>query len=144
MTTLPGQTLLDDLHPSRFLKVADLLERWKVQSITVTVSRMTLEETTPNVADIDPTTRKPRIVSQPVLYFQTKSGQEFPRGYLLSAGIDVQSLKSATGAQTVKELTGKRITITVGEHKHKAVLRIDPKPAPTVNDADGKTPPYIS
>jgi len=127
-TPIPPTTLLDDLHPARFLKPADLLDRWHVQSLTVTISRMTHEETIPNPRDVDPDTRKPRVVTQPVLYFQTKSGAEFPRGYLLSAGVDVASLKSATGAHTVGDLTGKRITITVGEHKHQAVLRISPQP----------------
>lgn len=128
MTTIPADTLLDDLHPKRFLQVADLLERWKVQSVTVTIARMTTETTIPNPRDIDETTRKPREVPQPVLYFAQKDGKEFPRGYLLSARVDVESLKSATGAQTVGALVGKRIKITVGEHKRAAVLRIDPKP----------------
>lgn len=126
---IASTTMLDDLHPARFLKPADLLERWKVQTVTVTVSRLTNEDTIPNPSDVDPSTRKPRVVVQPVLYFETKAGGEFPRGYLLSAGVDVQSLKLATGAKTAGELVGKRISITVGEHKHKAVLRIDPKPA---------------
>jgi|SRR3990172_583754 len=130
MTAQPikPDTLLDDLHPARFLKVADLLERWKVQSLTVEISRMTNEETVPNPRDIDPTTRKPAVKIQPVLYFKTKTGAEFPRGYLLSAAVDVESLKAATGAATVGELTGKKIKIQVGEHKGKAVLRVDPKP----------------
>lgn len=126
-------TLLDDLHPSRFLKVADLLERWKVQQVAVTISRMTHEETIPNPKDLDPTTAdaknpkgKPRVVMQPVLYFQTKTGTEFPRGYLLSAQVDVESLKAATKAKTVGELIGKKIIIHVGEHKRQAVLRIAP------------------
>lgn len=129
MTTQPiaPTTLLDDLHPARFLKVTDLLERWRVQSVTVTISRLAREETIPNVKDIDDNTHKPRVVIQPVLYFVTKNGDEFPRGYLLSAGVDVQSLKSTTGALTIADVIGKRITIMVGEHKHKAVLRIDPK-----------------
>jgi hypothetical protein len=126
MSTIQPTTLLDDLHPSRFLKVADLLERWKVQSLTVTISRMTTEETIPQPNDIDPATRKPRVIMQPVLYFKTKTGDEFPRGYLLSAQVDVVSLKAATGAATVGDLIDKRITITVGEHKRKAVLRISP------------------
>ena len=121
-------TLLDDLHPKRFLQVSDLLERWKVQSITAAISRMTTEETIPVPSDIDPETRKPRIVMQPVFYFLTKAGVEWPAGYLLSSKIDVQSLKAATQAQTVGDLIGKRITITVGEHKRKAVLRISPEP----------------
>jgi hypothetical protein len=129
MTTIAPDTLLDDLHPARFLKVADLLERWKVQSVQVTISRITQEDTIPNPSTIDPATRKPAVQVQPVLYFLTKAGPEFPRGYLLSAGVDVQSLKTATSAGTVGELGGKRIRITVGEHKRKAVLRIDPKPA---------------
>jgi hypothetical protein len=133
MTTIQPNTLLDDLHPSRFLKVTDLTERWKVAQITVAISRMTTEETIPNPADVDPATRKPRVVMQPVLYFKQKAklpaiseAPEFPRGYLLAAQVDVQSLKSATGAATVGDLIGKRITITVGEHKRKAVLRISP------------------
>jgi len=128
MTTIPENTLLDDLHPARFLKVADLLERWKVQSVTVEISRMTYEETIPNPRDIDDNTRKPRIVVQPVLYFKTKTGEEFSRGYLLSAAVDVESLKASTGARTVGGLGGRKIKIQVGEHKGKAVLRIDPAP----------------
>lgn len=130
MTTIPQTTLLDDLHPARFLKPTDLTERWKVAQITVTISRLANEETIPNPSDVDPQTRKPRVVVQPVLYFSTKSGAEFPRGYLLSASVDVQSLKAATGAATVGELIGQRITIILGEHKRKTVLRISPnKPA---------------
>jgi hypothetical protein len=132
-TPIKPTTLLDDLHPARFLKVADLLERWKVQSLTVTISRMQYEETTPNPRDIDPATREPRKVTQPVLYFRTKTGEEFPRGYLLSAKVDVESLKTATGAKTAGELIGKKIIINVGEHRSKAVLRISPtRPAQDV------------
>jgi len=126
MTTLDNKTLLDDLHPSRFLQVSDLLERWKVQSITMSIARMTSEETIPVASDIDPATKKPRVVMQPVVYFTTKSGAEWKAGYLLAAKIDVQSLKAATSATTVGELIGKRITIIVGEHKRQAVLRISP------------------
>jgi hypothetical protein len=125
---IPANTRLDDLHPSRFLKVADLLERWKVQNVTVTISRLTMEETVPNPKDIDETTRKPRIVMQPVLYFTTKTGGEYPRGYLLSAKADVTALMSATNAETAGETIGKRITIITGEHKRQVVLRISPMP----------------
>jgi hypothetical protein len=128
MSTIAPTTLLDDLHPARFLKVSDLLERWKVQSIIVTISRMTSEETIPNPRDIDPDTHKPRVIVQPVLYFVTKTGGEFPRGYLLSAGADVQALKTAANAHTIADLTGKKITIKVDAWKGKAVLRIDPTP----------------
>lgn len=136
--SIPPATLLDDLHPKRFLQVSDLLDRWHVQSLAVTISRMTHEETIPNPRDVDPATHKPAVKIQPVLYFQTKSGAEFPRGYLLSAGVDVESLKAATGARTVGDLTGKRITITVGEHKHNAVLRINPQPAQPAQPAADK------
>jgi hypothetical protein len=128
-------TRIDDLHPSRFLKVTDLTERWKVAQLTVTIARIMSEETIPNPTDLDPTTAdrknpngKPRIIMQPVLYFNTKSGAPFPRGYLVSAQVDLQSLKSATKAETVGEMIGKKITIIVGEHRKKAVLRISPMP----------------
>jgi len=139
MTTqpLPATTLLDDLHPARFLKPADLLERWRVQNLIVTIARITQEDTIPNPRDVDPATRKPRVVIQPVLYFATKTGPEFPRGYLLSSHVDVESIKSATGATTVGDIIGKRIRITIGEHKHQAVLRINPQPVPA---ADGPEP----
>ena len=126
--TIPNTERLDDLHPARFLKVVDLLERWNVKEVTVTIARMTREETIPVPSDIDPETKKPRVVFQPVLYFSTKDGKEFPRGYLVSAAVDVASLKTATNAQTVGEVTGKKIRIKVGEHKRQAVLRIDPNP----------------
>jgi hypothetical protein len=142
---IPPATLLDDLHPKRFLQVSDLLDRWHVQSLVVLISRMIYEETIPNPRDLDPATAdqrnpkgKPRVVVQPVLYFQAKTGAEFPRGYLLSAGVDVESLKAATGARTVGDLVGKRITITVGEYKHQAVLRISPQPAQPAQPAAEK------
>ena len=139
MSDIAPNTLLDDLHPARYLKPTDLLERWQVQSITVTISRLCNEDTIPNPSDIDPATRKPRVVVQPVLYLLMRDGQEFARGYLLSARADVQSLKSATGVRTAGELIGKRITVTLGEHKRKSVLRISATP-PTPHPADDKTP----
>jgi len=126
--TYDPNTRLDDLHPSRFLKVSDLLERWKVQSVAVTIAHIDKEPTTPNPKDIDEQTKKPRVVWQPVLYFQTKTGAPFPRGYLVSAQVDVQSLKSATKAETIAEVVGKKIVILVGEHRGKAVLRISAMP----------------
>lgn len=126
--TIAPTTRLDDLHPARFLKVTDLVERWKVSELVVTISRMTNEDTIPNPKDIDPATSKPRVIEQPVLYFKTKDGAEFRRGYLLSAGADVQSLKSATNAQTVAEVIGKKIRIKLGQHRQQTVLRIDAQP----------------
>jgi hypothetical protein len=126
MTDIPGNVLLDDLRPARFLKVTDLTERWKLAELTVTISRLAYEETIPVPSDIDPETRKPRVTLVPVLYFLTKHGTEFPRGLLLSAKENTRNLKAATSAHTVGELIGKRITIVIGEHKRKAVLRISP------------------
>lgn len=131
---IPPETPLDDLHPSRFLKVSDLLDRWKVRQVTVTINKVQMEDTIPNPQDLDITTAddrnprgKPRVVSQPVLYFATRDGATFPRGYLLSAKVDIESIKTATDARTVGDLAGKRITIIVGEHRRKAVLRISTK-----------------
>ena len=45
--TLPADTLLMDLQPTRFLKVQDLTERWKVREITVTIDSITKEEVEP-------------------------------------------------------------------------------------------------
>ena len=128
-------TPLDDLHPARFLKVSDLLERWKVQSITVEIARLTWESTVPNPRDIDPATvsaecpkGKPREVIQPVFYFKTKTGETFPRGYLIGSKADTEALKASTKAAKVGEMIGKRVKIIVGEHRKQAVLRIDPAP----------------
>lgn len=125
---VPDDELLDDLRPARFLQVSDFTDRWKVAQLTVTISRIAREETVPVPSDIDPATRKPCIVIEPVLYFLDKHGKEFPRGLLLSARVNIQSLKSATGAKTHGEAKGKRIIVELGEHKHNAVLRINPTP----------------
>lgn len=134
-TQIKNDELLDDLHPARFLQPSDLLDRWKVQNIDVTIAEFAREDTIPNPKDLDPTTAdeknpkgKPRVVVQPVLYFKTKTGEVFPRGYLMSAKIDVESLKSATGAKTTGETIGKKIKIQIGQFRGSAVLRIDPKP----------------
>src|SRR5512138_2557986 len=116
-------TLLFDLHPSRFLRPEDLTERWNVESVTVTICRLAWEETIPNPRDLDPETKEPRVVEQPVLFFKTKSGKEFPRGLLIAAKENLDALKSATGATTAGDVLGKRITIKLGVHKKKPVLR---------------------
>jgi hypothetical protein len=121
-------TLIDDLHPFRFLKVIDFKERWNIVELIVTVANVQQEETIPKPADIDPVTNKPRIVWQPVLYFNTKGGEVFPRGYLLASRVDVDSLKKSTGVRTMGELVGKKILIKLGEHKKNIVLRISPEP----------------
>jgi len=87
----------------------------------VTISRLQEEEVTPHISQ--PAEWKP------VIYFlSAKTGREHPQGYLLSAKVDRDSLKSATGASTTGELIGKRITIALAEHKGQAVLRISPWP----------------
>jgi hypothetical protein len=134
---IPDDTLLIDLKPSRFLTVEDFTERWKVESVIVTTSRMAREETTPVKTDIDPATRKPRVVLCSVLYFLDKTGKEYPRGMLLGAKVNIQALKKSTGGTTKGEAMGKRITIQVETEMVKGhntkVLRISPK-APNVVD----------
>ncbi len=132
---IPPGTLIDDLKPSRFLKVEDLTERWNIRSLTITISRATWEDTVPNPKDLDPTTAdakhpkgKPRIVTEPAFYFKGKTGNEWPSAYLLSAKVDVKSIKAATNAKTIDELTGKRVTIIVSEFRNDPVLRISPEP----------------
>lgn len=124
---VPADTLIDDLNPSRFLRPTDLTERWKVQSLTVTISRVTEEDTWPRMNDIDPATKKPKVKRAYVLYFNSRGGGEFPRGMLISANENVTALKAATGAKTVGEMIGKRITIIVGEFRKQPVLRISPE-----------------
>jgi hypothetical protein len=133
MTDIPANVLLDDLHPARFLQVTDLTERWKLAEITVTISRLAYEDTIPNPKDLDPETAdaknprgKPRVVIEPVLYFLTKHNTEWPHGMLLAARENTRNLKAATGAHCVGDLIGKRVTIVIGQHKGKAVLRISP------------------
>ena len=141
---IPPDTLIFDLSPSRFLRPEDLTERWKLTSVAITISRVSWEETTPSTKDIDPQTRLPKVVMSPVMHFKTKSGNEFPRGMLISAKENLNALKESTGVKTVGELVGKRVTIFVSEHKKRPVLRIDPKPvtqdAPPAraSHADGK------
>jgi hypothetical protein len=125
---IPSDALIYDLHPSRFLKPYDLIERWKVTNITVTISRLAYVETIPVMSDIDPETKKPRVATQPVMYFKTKTGKEFERGMLVGAAENVSALKAATGASTIGDLIGKRVTILIGEHRKKPVLRISPEP----------------
>ena len=113
---------LDDLFPARFMKPT-LLLRWNLTQLTATIVRIQEEEVKPKPTD--PPEWKP------VLYFQKKNGKNgeiFPQGYLLSAKIDKDSLKTATGAQTLGELTGKRIVIKLDQYRGRSVLRIDPQP----------------
>jgi len=133
--TYDPEAPIDDLRPSRFLKVADLRDRWHVCSMPVTIARVEKEPTIPNPKDLDPATAdaknpqgKPRIVYQPVLYLKMKDGQTWPQGYLVSADVDVQSLKTATKAQKISELPGKTIMIIIGEWRKDEVLRISPLP----------------
>lgn len=128
---VPDDTLIDDLNPSRFLRAEDLTERWNVKSLTVTISRLAHEDTWPSMQDLDPQTRKPKVKVATVLYFKSKSGGEFPRGMLVNNNENFNALKAATGARTVGEMIGKRITIIVGEFHKKPVLRISPEPPAT-------------
>jgi hypothetical protein len=102
-TPIPDNTLIGDLAMPRFLKAYDLLDRWKVQQVTVTISQANFEEI------YDKEARKNKMV--PVIYFKTKTGEEFPRGMCLDAPKNVANLRKATGAKTKGEMVGKQITI---------------------------------
>jgi len=117
--TLPADTLLMDLQPTRFLKVQDLTERWKVREITVTIDSITKEEVEPKPGQKE---------VQPVLYFKTKAGPVYPQGFILAAQVNVKALASATGARTIGEAIGKKIRIVIGKYRSKDVLRISPEP----------------
>jgi hypothetical protein len=115
---ISNNTSLDDLFPSRFLKPEQLLS-WRMTEITVTVAKIQEEEVEPKPGKKE---------WKPVIYFKTKSGQIHPQGYLLSAKVDKESLKTATGAATIGEVIGKQITIKIADYRGRAVLRIDSKP----------------
>lgn len=126
---LSPDTLFMDLKTPRFLTPEDLTERWKVQSVDVEISRFTVEDTWPSMKDIDPATKKPKVKEATVMYFKsTKTGQEYSRGMMIDAKENRDALKEATGAKTVGDLIGKRVTIIVGEFRKKPVLRISPTP----------------
>jgi len=116
---LSSSSTLDSLFPNRFLKPADLIN-WKVTTVTVTVAEIHEEEVIPKPGE--PAEWKP------VLYFRTKAGSLHPQGYLLSAKVDKDALKTATGAGTIGELVGKKIMIQLEDFHHKTVLRINPTP----------------
>ncbi len=113
---------LDDVFPNRFIKAEDLI-KVGATSISVTIDHVNEEEVTP----------KPGAPAEwkLVIYFRTRKGILWPQGYLLSAKVDRDSLKTATGATTVGGLTGKAITIHIDEYKRESVLRISPQPVPT-------------
>ncbi len=116
----PGKSL-DDLFPNRFLKAENLIA-WGVTSLTVTIAEVREEEVKPQPTQ--PAEWKT------VLYFKTRKGVVHPQGYLLSAKVDKDSIKSATGASTIGELLGKQIVIQLDEYKKESVLRISPQPVP--------------
>lgn len=125
---IPAETLFIDLKTPRFLTPEDLTERWKVQSLAVTISRFAVEDTWPSMKDIDPQTKKPKVKEATVMYFKTRTGDEYPRGMMIDAKENRDALREATGAKTVADCIGKRITITLGEFRKKPVLRISPTP----------------
>ncbi|HEC61410.1 hypothetical protein LCGC14_0761690 [marine sediment metagenome] len=111
---------LDSLFPSRFLK-ADHLIAWKITDLTVTIAKLVEEEVQP---------RPNQMEWKTVIYFHARDNGIHPQGYLLSAKIDKDALKSATGAQTIAQLIGSRIIIQLDTFRGKAVLRIRPTPPP--------------
>lgn len=107
-----------DYFPGRFLK-ADTLLRWKVTEVTATITRAPEEQVEPRPGEQE---------WKLVIYFQTKTGAEFPRGYLVSSKADRDTLL-ATGAQTVGQLAGRRIVIKLDSWKKREVLRLALPPA---------------
>jgi len=110
----PVSKALGDYFPGRFIKADDLI-RWKVNDVTVTVSNAQEEEVRPH------RNRPPdwRLV----LYFKTKTGEQFPRGYLVSAKADIQTLKDA-GFQAVGDLLNHQLIISLADHNGQATLRL--------------------
>lgn len=106
---------LMDYFPSRFLRVDDLHE-WKINELSVEVTRA-----------IEEPVQAPGMAEQYklVLYFKTKTGEAYPRGYLVSAKADVEALASH-GCLVVGDLAGKRITIFISDWRGQPVLRIKP------------------
>lgn len=108
MTTQPNTRPIDpkrsltDLFPTRFLKAQQLVT-WGVNQIYVIIDSIQEEEVLPHPGE--PAEWKP------VMYFLDKNGKLHPQGYLLSAHTDVDALRSATGAETIADLVGKRVSI---------------------------------
>lgn len=125
---IPDETLFMDLRTPRFITPEDLITRWKVQSLAVTITRVVKEDTIPSNKDIDPATRKPRVTQANVMYFLSKTGDEYPRGMIIDSKEVRDAIQKATGAMTVGDLKGKRITITIGEYRDRPVLRVSPRP----------------
>jgi hypothetical protein len=113
-----GARSLDDLFPTRFLK-ADQLLAWKVTEITVTILKIQEEEVEPKPGQRE---------WKPVIYFKSRDGKLYPQGYLLSAKVDKDALKSSTSATTIDQIIGKQITIRLADYRGRTVLRIDPTP----------------
>ena len=113
---VPNQgKLLDDYFPSRFLKAHDFF-RWRVTEYLVTISRAVEEEVTPR-----PGEKEWKLV----LYFSTKDGEVYPRGYLVSAKADVDVLRGM-GVVAVRDLVGVRVLVCLDEWRGKSVLRLRP------------------
>lgn len=108
-----NEKALGDYFPSRFLKPADLLN-WRKTELEVTISRATEELVEPR-----PGEKEWKLV----LYFVTKQGQEYPRGYLVSAKADVETLADM-GVEKVGDLKGVRVMIKMDQWRGKSVLRL--------------------
>ena len=127
-----GKTL-DTLFPARFLKAEQLIA-WNVTAITATIDHIQEEEVTP----------KPGQPAEwkPVIYLRSpRTGKVIETGYLLSAKVDLDSIKSSTSARTIADLIGKTITIKLATWKNDTVLRIDPTPTSTPTPAKPASTP---
>lgn len=104
---------LGDYFPSRFIKVQDLLN-WGKAQLEVTISRATEELVEPR-----PGEKEWKLV----LYFVDKHGNEYPRGYLVSAKADIDTL-AEMGVEKVGDLKDVRVLIKVDQWRNKSVLRL--------------------
>lgn len=127
---LPADTLLLDLQPTRFLKVQDLRDRWNVDEVIVTIANVQRETVEPKPGHKE---------VQPVLYFKTKDGSVYPQGFLLAARVNVTNLAEATGARTIGEAIGKKVTIYIDKHRDQDVLRISDQPVEPPTDPNEAT-----
>ena len=115
---IPPEKTLDALLPSRFLTPEQLIS-WNKTEIIVTITQVAEEEIK----------HKSRgAIWRPVIYFAIRDELDHPQAYLLLDRADREALKSATGAQVIGDLAGKKVKIKISITGNCAKLKIDPSP----------------
>ena len=102
-----------------FLSPQDLIEKWHVKSMILTVARIRMQE-------IESGSGQKGLVS--VLYFFTQDGRLFPKGFLLSEKGELEALKESTGASTLGDLIGRQVRLQVRSRKGHSIIRISSRP----------------